>query len=54
MNISFLILRFVIMATQHTILPTEINIAQLQSKQRKRASLVEQIPDETVGGSVLL
>lgn len=53
-NISFLILRFVIMATQHTIWPTEINIAQLQSKQRKRASLVEQIPDETAGGSVLL
>lgn len=53
-SVLALLPRFVIMATQHTIWPTEINIAQLQSKQRKRASLVEQIPDETVGGSVLL
>ena len=42
------------MAAQHTYWPTEINIARLQSKQRKRASLVGQIPGKTVGGPVLL
>lgn len=46
--------RFIIMAAQHTIWPTEINKAQLMSKQRSRTTFIQQDPDTRTTGSVSL
>ena len=53
-NRSFFVIRFIIMTAQHTIWPTDINIAQVQSKQRTTTTYVEQIPDGVASVSVPL
>lgn len=53
-SVLALLPRFVIMVAQHTIWPTDINIAQLLSKQRSRATFVEQAPGDIMDATVSL